>query len=91
MIFKHLVEWRRAAFANSIVCVRACVCVCVCVRGEKNLFSLFLARVKVTLFSPRGASLCGLNQSKFPLCFLLRGDTLLLSAGPLVTRSSAGP
>lgn len=64
-----------------------------CVRGEKkNLFSLFffLARVKVTLFSPRGASLCGLNQSKFPLCFLLRGDTLLLSAGPLVRRSSAG-
>lgn len=69
-----------------------CVRIRVCVRGEKkNLFSLFLARVKVTLFSPRGASLCGLNQSKFPLCFLLRGDRLLLSAGPLVTRSSAGP
>lgn len=69
---------------------RVCACMCVCVRGEKNLFSLFLARVKVTLFSPRGASLCGLNQSKFPLCLLLRGDMLLLSAGPLVTPSSAG-
>lgn len=69
MVFKRLVEWRWVAFHSRIVCV----CVCVCVRGEKkkNLFSLFLARVKVTLFSPRGASLCGLNQSKFPLCFLL--------------------
>lgn len=70
MIFKHLVEWRWAAFTSWIVCVRVCACVCV-LEGKKNLFSLFLARVEVTLFSPRGASLCGLNQSKFPLCFLL--------------------
>lgn len=53
---------------------------------------LFLAegKKKVTLFSFRRASLWGLNQSKFSLCFLLWRDLLLLSAGPLVRSSRAG-
>lgn len=67
MISEHLVEWRQAAFSlgSCVLCMPVCVC-----EREKPFFFI-LARVKVTLFSPRGASLCGLNQSKFPLCFLL--------------------
>lgn len=52
--------------------------------------SLFLAEgEEVTLSSFRRASLWRLNQSKFPLCFLLWRDLLLLNAGPPVRASQA--
>lgn len=40
MIFKHLVEWRWAAFTSWIVCMRVCVCVCV-LEGKKIFFLYF--------------------------------------------------
>lgn len=73
---------QRALFLHFIV---PCVSIWECIQ-ENSFYPLIFSRgeEKVTLFSFRRASLWGLNQSKFPLCFLFWRDLLLLNAGPLV-------
>lgn len=75
-------SWQRAPFLQFIV---PCMSIRECVQ-ENSFLPLIFSRgkKKVILFSFRRASLWGLNQSKFPLCFLLWRDLLLLMAGPLV-------
>ena len=82
--------WNVPSKGSFLQFIVPCMSVRECVQ-ENSFLPLIFSRGKrkVILFSFRRASLWGPNQSKFPLCFLLWRDLLLLTARPPVRPSGA--